>query len=249
MIRLTWAAVIIAIVTGLIFAGQLYEMISGGTQTNKLVGYANTQANASSDQADAAQQFTDTAEDINGGISGAVDQLQAAAENAKASIKATQDALRLEQRAWVFVSGMELKPLVLNDPLVVAYLIKNEGRTPATMRKESRFFLTISFSPIDQLKEPSGNPPFKGGIVFPGIVYGPSLISSASMIGNPPHLLGSNEIAAYNSKPPTLWVYVFGRIAYTDAFGISRETSFCAVSNGTNTFEGCVEGIYPTFAN
>jgi hypothetical protein len=42
MLRLTRAAVIISVLTGLIFAGQLYEMITGGTQTDKLVGYAKT---------------------------------------------------------------------------------------------------------------------------------------------------------------------------------------------------------------
>jgi len=60
MVRLTWAAVIISLLSGAVFSGQLYEMISGGTQTDKLVGYAKVQANASSDQADAAQQFSDT---------------------------------------------------------------------------------------------------------------------------------------------------------------------------------------------
>ena len=53
-VRLTTAGVIIGVITLLIFAGQLYEMIEGGTATDKLVDYAKTQANASSDQADAA---------------------------------------------------------------------------------------------------------------------------------------------------------------------------------------------------
>jgi ABC-type transporter Mla subunit MlaD len=96
MIRLTRAGVIIGVITLLIFAGQLYEMIEGGTATDKLVDYSKVQANASSDQADAAQQFSDTAEDINGRMSDAVDQLQAAAANAKSGITATQDAMRLD---------------------------------------------------------------------------------------------------------------------------------------------------------
>ena len=51
------------------------ESISSSNQTDNLVRYAKVQANASSDQADAAQQFSDTAEDINSRMSDAVDQL------------------------------------------------------------------------------------------------------------------------------------------------------------------------------
>src|ERR1035438_7010908 len=98
MIRLTWAAVIISILSIIVFAGQLYEMIAGGTATDKLVEYTRAQANAGNDQADAAQQFSDTTEEINAGINSAVDQLESAANNAKASIQATQNAMRLEQR-------------------------------------------------------------------------------------------------------------------------------------------------------
>jgi hypothetical protein len=42
MVRLTRFGLAITILTGIIFAGQLYEMISGGTQTDKLIGYAQT---------------------------------------------------------------------------------------------------------------------------------------------------------------------------------------------------------------
>jgi hypothetical protein len=72
MIRLTRFGLAVTILTGIIFAGQLYEMISGGTQTDKLVDYTNGQAEsakdiaiAASDQVDAANNFADTAEDIN----------------------------------------------------------------------------------------------------------------------------------------------------------------------------------------
>jgi hypothetical protein len=247
-----WTDVAIVILTvGIVFFAlmQWLEMRGSGHQTDQLVTYAKAQANAASDQADAAQQFSDTAEDINSNMSDAVDQLQEAAANAKASIKATQAALRLDQRAWVFISGMDVKPLVLNEPLTVEYSMKNEGKTPGTLSKGSRVFMMINLQPIDHLKEPSGNPAFKNGVAFPGMVYGPTIISSTSMVGNPPHVLGPIEIAAYNAKPPTLWVYIFGHIEYVDAFGTSHTTSFCMVSNGTNTLEGCIDGVYPTYAN
>jgi hypothetical protein len=39
MLRLTWAAVIVSVLSALVFGGQLYEMITGGTATDKLVNY------------------------------------------------------------------------------------------------------------------------------------------------------------------------------------------------------------------
>lgn len=103
MLRLTGAAIFISVVTGLIFAGQLYEMVEGGKQTDKLLSAAGTQADAASDmadaagnQVDAADNFSDTAEEINRKIATAVIQLQAAANNAKTGLDTTRDAMHLE---------------------------------------------------------------------------------------------------------------------------------------------------------
>lgn len=129
-IRLTKIGLFVGIVTLIIFAGQLWEMYEGGEQTDKLVGYAKTQANSTGDQADAAQQFSDTAEDINGRMSDAVDQLGTAAKNAKAGIRATQDAMRLDQRAWIVWKAIEGKP-ELDKPWTLKTYFTNSGKTPA----------------------------------------------------------------------------------------------------------------------
>jgi hypothetical protein len=236
-------------ITVFILSIQLKEMHEGGIDTHALAKASENAADAASDQADAAQQFSDTAEDINGRMQEAVDQLQAAAENANTSVRATQNALRLEQRPWVFINAMDLKPPTLNDPLVVEYSIKNEGRTPATMLKDSKISMAISLSPMNHLTDAVANTPFNTGLIFPGTVYGPSVISSSTMSGSPPHFLGPTEIAAYSAKPPALWVYVYGRLIYSDAFGVKHTTSYCQVSNGTAIFQSCVEGVYPTYAN
>jgi len=210
------------------------------------VNYARVQASSAGDQADAAQQFSDTADDINVRMSEAVDQLQAASDNARASIQATQTALRVEQRAWVFISAIRLEPLVLNDPFTVQFAIRNEGRTPATSRKEGKVFMMISLTPVDRLKDVPGESHHKLGVLFPGIDYGPDRIFST--MGGNNRVVEVNDIAAYRAKPPTLWVYFYGEIDYTDVFGRDHSTSFCAVSNGTDTFGACSEGVYPTYA-
>ena len=133
MVRLTRYGLAVTILTAFVFAGQLYEMISGGTQTDKLVSYAKAQADASSDQADAAQQFSDTAEDINGGMAEAVDQLTEAANNSKSGIKATQEAMRLDQRAWIGTDGIISNPTSpeVDKTWDVIVSWKNTGKTPA----------------------------------------------------------------------------------------------------------------------
>jgi hypothetical protein len=128
MIGLTGAIAFLGLCTVVVGAfqwsamkGQLGEMKSGGVDTHAI-------AEAASDQADAAQQFSDTAEDINNRMSDAVDQLQAAANNANTGIKATQDAMRLEQRAWVAVSGITGTP-TLGQQFIVQITAANSGRT------------------------------------------------------------------------------------------------------------------------
>jgi hypothetical protein len=249
--KVEWPMIILTAIIAIATAANVIvywcESESSSKQTQKLIDTAKIQANAAGDQADAAQQFSDTAEDINGRMSDAVDQLTAAAENAKTSIKATQDALQLEQRAWVFISAMQLKPLVLNDPFTVEYLIKNEGKTPATPRKEGRIFMWISPGrPAGRLDDVAPTPEHRVGVIFPETVYGPSPISSTDNGGQ--RVVQAGDIASYNAKPPTLWIYIYGRLVYTDAFGKGHTTSFCAVSNGTDLFGACPEGVWPTYA-
>ena len=87
-------------------------MVKGGADTAALVGYAQRQADdadkiklSAEKQATAAQKFADTAGLINSGMGDAVKKLDAQARASAASIKATQDAMRLDQRAWVGAFG------------------------------------------------------------------------------------------------------------------------------------------------
>jgi hypothetical protein len=241
-LRWTRTSFFIVLATGFFIGLQWLEMRSGGVDTHKLAEAASDASNAASDQADAAQQFSDTAEDINSGIAGAVEQLEMAANNAKASIKSTQDALRLEQRPWVFMSGIHMRPLKIGEALTVEYWLKNEGRTPAFPTKNGRLFMWMVGHEVKRLEDVKGTPTSKAGMLFPGIVYGPDTISS-------PNLMEEPYLAAYNAKPSTMWVYIYGRISYTDTFGKAHMTSFCSVANGTDFFGACPEGLWPTYAN
>jgi hypothetical protein len=111
MIRLTRYGLAVTVLTGIIFAGQLYEMITGGTATDKLVQYAKTQANAGSDISDAAQEFSDTAEEINSEISESRDALNATNKQNRAALNATLAEMRTQTR-------LAVRPYVgLNDDI------------------------------------------------------------------------------------------------------------------------------------
>lgn len=134
MIRLTTAGIIIAILTGIVFLGQLYEMISGGTQTDKLVDYAKTQAQAADEIAQASDDFTDSAKWMEEHAKDAADAMQdsvdTASENTKTIIKNAQNTTRLDQRAWVVWKGVEGTP-ELDKTWVVKTYFTNSGKTPA----------------------------------------------------------------------------------------------------------------------
>jgi hypothetical protein len=134
--NIKWTDIVMAFFTVVIAIAavlQWREMVGGGTQTGDLVTYAKVQASAASDIGDASQQFSDTAEDINGRMQDAVDQLESAAKNAKASIRATQDVMRQDQRAWLGTDDIVSIPAVPEVDKVwdVSVSLKNTGKTPA----------------------------------------------------------------------------------------------------------------------
>jgi hypothetical protein len=232
MVRLTTYGLIVTIVTGVIFLGQLYEMISGGTQTDKLVNYSKVQANAASDQADAAQQFSDTSEDINNRISDAVDQLQDAASNAKAGIQATQDAMRLDQRAWVGVKGMEGTPQ-LNQPWQPHVVFTNTGRTPA---KNVRMWCTLEpeylGTPFKFTKSALGNQ---------RTLIVPNQEPYCQMEATPAAKMDQPTLDSLNSGK--LAVAVYGLVTYDDVFGDSHWLTFCKVIHTDGkAWDDCPEG-------
>jgi hypothetical protein len=214
-------------VTVVILRNQLKEMHEGGIDTHAL-------AQAASDQADAAQQFSDTAEDINGDINGAVDQLQAAADNAKVSIQATQTAMRLEQRAWVSILYADLtKEPAVTEPLNITFRLTNTGRTPAknlTTKGATYIWNGVPPPVQDWTKIKSVGT----GILFPNSTTG-------EMKGGPPlDNITQPSLDAYHNHASDIYVRI--RLDYDDVFGCHHWTQICGKhSFGSNhdSFELC----------
>jgi hypothetical protein len=228
------ATVVIAIFTALTF----YVVLDSSSDTQKLITAAQTQAVAASDQADAAQQFSDTTEDINGDINGAVDQLQAAADNARASIEATQDAMRLDQRAWVATSGIASTPKleVKNGrDFLIQIVFRNTGKTPA--RKST--FLTF-WDLVPKGTKPTlavrGVPSISQVLVAPNAEYRKDIkpfqepfdaINNLSTM-KPEEKEAAKRMFIEQFTSRTMVLYVHGRADYRDIFGCPHWTTFCS---------------------
>lgn len=233
MIRLTWAAVIISVLSFVVFAGQLYEMWAGGTATDKLVEYAKTQANASSDIADAAQQFSDTADDTNASISDATDQLRITANNAKQSLDASIAQFRLEQRAWVGVSSHSVTKFDQNG-VIAAIMLSNTGRTPArNVRVHVRTAAvntTLDGPSEDEIKSLTAHPwEQKSDIPPEG-----RMILSINEFPSGQNFTTENRTLAEGLKfrfqaikDGRLHVYYYGVIRYEDVSHRQHSTKFC----------------------
>lgn len=158
MIRLTLGGIGIAIVTGIIFAGQLYEMIEGGTQTDKLVSSAGTQAAA-------ATNFSKSADSINVEIQGAVTAMKdnaaaakSSAETARKVLASSQTQFEIENRPYIYFMPMEAGSDLPNkfwgkdvpvDGIGINIGIANVGRTAAVDYKNSYPVLVTTTHPDD----------------------------------------------------------------------------------------------------
>ncbi len=236
MIRLTWAAVIVSVLSALVFGGQLYEMIAGGTATDKLVRYSLVQANAAGDQADAAQQFSDTAEDINERMSDAVEQLEAAARNAKTGIGATQEAMRLDQRAWV--SQTEIGPVPeLDKPWDLIVFFRNTGKTPA-----QRVYVGCAAEPaINETAIRWGTPShFEPEVVAPNAAA-ICILHPITQLGTTQPKVTQNILDALQREE--IRVYVYGAVVYKDVFRQWHWATFCkSMSSDGKAWFACEKG-------
>jgi hypothetical protein len=131
MIRLTSAGVIVGVITLLIFSGQLYEMIEGGKQTDKLVDYAKTQSQAAKEIDQAGKDFAKSAEGINLASQISTSALQKTATYGERSIDLANEHFRQEERPYLWISSMEAPQFVAGDKAKWNFHFANFGRSPA----------------------------------------------------------------------------------------------------------------------
>jgi hypothetical protein len=156
MDRPKWTDVAIVFLTvGIIFLGfmQWREMHEGGIDTHALAVAALVTEKSAEKSAQASRDFADSAANIGIKIGTAEQDFSRMAKNSADSIKATQDAMQVEQRPWVTVDNADDKGIAPYGLLQVApaanrigavfdnttaqfymtYLLKNYGHAPANV--------------------------------------------------------------------------------------------------------------------
>jgi hypothetical protein len=118
---------------------QWREMVGAGAQTDKIIAAAEKTKEAAEKSAKASRDFADTAAGIDEKIGLAEGDFKQMAANSEGAIKATQDAMRSDQRAWVVVKGIQGAPQ-LGQPWEINVVFANTGRTPAKNVKISCSF-------------------------------------------------------------------------------------------------------------
>jgi hypothetical protein len=246
MIRLTTYGLIVTCATALIFVGQLYEMISGGTQTDKLVDYASKQAKAANDMSQSADDFTDSTkwmeEHMQDAANAMQDSVDSADRNTKQTISNTQTAFRAEQRAWVGVQGVaNSKGFTETEVWQITIVFFNSGRTPARNVQASGMYVTsrtpllgpstqqvaqLVFRPVQSIapqrfyRENIGNPVDAEGVSVNETTGQKILTSQYTQIKN-----------------KQLFLYYYGLLKYEDNSGKPHESQFCVLLADPSTKE------------
>ena len=216
-IRLTRLGIFVGVLTAIIFAGQLYEMHEGGAQTDKMIDAANRNACA-------ARSFAQSAGGIDTKIGTAEGDFFNMAKNSSDAIKATQESMRLEQRAWVSAAQITGIPMI-DQPFVTKVTAINSGRTFA------KHFKMVSMVQIG----PAGmKPDFdkEGGQVYKSLSL---LVPNAPYIatntvtgeGSTPLLPNPKKVDIDRFKHGQSTVFAFGRMDYDDIFGKHHWSIFC----------------------
>ena len=101
----------------------------------------------------------------------AQESLKASEQQSLSAIKATQDQMRLDQRAWVSIIAQRLSSEpVANEDLSITYVLHNSGRTPAlNMSLREGMFIGSFGGPNGEPRIPNWQavPTKKGAILFP----------------------------------------------------------------------------------
>ena len=207
MIRLTRAGVIVGVITLLIFVGQLYEMIEGGTQTDKIV---TASQNIQVALKLANQQNLDA-------VKKTLAQSQVATDASNAQSKTALDATisqnRLDQRAFInFGKVMQDNPIIIPGHTDVQGWefrphIGNSGDTPTrNARTHASFRYLPTILPADFTFSDIGQ-------------EGPD---TPFMLGPKEDATGPNLTVPFavmeDVKAKTIHLYVYGWLTYQDIF-------------------------------
>ena len=242
-----WVSVFLTFVIAATGVVGIILVIQGGRDTARIRDAAEKQASSASKSVQASRDFADTAALINSGIGDAVKKLDRQA-------KATEYAMKSEQRAYVLVEVHSIfpdqpqkMPLVdLNSEQAKAIGLSpgmhwceeinsiNIGKTP-TIGERTTAFATIEQNPRSTVEAFTPPPyPYKAGTV--GIPKMFHRTCTNEVIDRPTldELIGKDRN-----------IFTYGVVQYRDIYGDYRETGFCLIVTAhSGAVRGCGYGSW-----
>jgi len=190
---------------------QSSALTDSAEQTDRLLEQAIQQSNTGAEQARAANMAACAAK------TSAESFAQIAGTSAQ-NLQFAQEAMRLEQRAWVFVSETRVSELQAGKPLGIVVGLKNTGRTPA---KNVQIASCIEVLPKGQLPEPNLEKTQSRGIIPPN---GTLFVTIGAGRKNAE---GVTDRGLQGIMSGELVVWVYGTATYEDIFENRQATMFC----------------------
>ncbi|MBZ5643762.1 MAG: hypothetical protein LAO19_13450 [Acidobacteriia bacterium] len=234
-LRWTVVIVLINLITCLFLGLQWHEIKSSSSDTHTLAEQAKKQAEKMSNMSDAADKIRQAAENM-------VIQDQRIADNAqnaldasngqsKATLEASIEASKLDQRAWITV---EVEEKTGN----FAVFMRNTGKTPAiNVTEVTGFSGGTGMAPpaVDFTFNSSSSPPIPTNLP-PDILK--RLKQEGYIRDKPPSgyviAPGDSQIGSdYQGKFTQMFklggerAYIQGKVTYDDVFGRPHETTYC----------------------
>lgn len=153
------------------------------------------------------------------------------------AIRATQDAMRLDQRAWVAMASVT-GALTLNQPWVVHLGARNTGKTFAKNFRERDFISRIPRKDAVPDFDPRNLIPYGSVSILPPNGDYTADIPVTGEDSNP-HVDNPSQIDLDNIKSGDWSIYAFGKLEYDDIFRVHHWTTYCFFISRKDTWESC----------
>ena len=211
------------------------------------------QAQTAVRSAEQAKRSADLAEDayeINNGnfdrmMERTIDQTAAQMQSAQAadnSVKATQDQMQLDQRAWIGVEGVD-GSLEAGKPFIINTHYFNTGRTPALHLVEQARGIVLprgeKFTPDYNAPRDESLPVKAVAAIFPNQVS-TQHVRMTKDNSDPTKDAPADQSGIDVIDRGDVTIYVFGRVCYRDVFNKPHWMRFCNLYNHKdNSYYAC----------
>ena len=155
---------------------------------------------------------------------------------AQDQLKQSQEAMQLDQRAWVSVQQDRVPTLKQGENITTTILGKNLGKTPATNLRGKIYFEFVKDGeePSFDYRAVPSYYAWRRGILIPNDADHVEAYRPGDLVidGNvPPLPMAPEEFARFHS---TYWLAVHVILAYDDIFHKTRWTEFCEATMNKN---------------